>query len=102
MQISEVANRLISTLDPINCSLSLSEALDRKRTNPLFVIPNRIISTKEPPEINKTHCANWSAFRLLANKANPPRPKTAIIRFPDNERKLSSLNIFDIKPVHAF
>lgn len=86
-----VANTLMMILEPINCPSYSSFAPAKKRTNPLLVIPYLNISIKDPPEINNTHCAKSSGLRLLANKAKPPKPKTAITRFPAKERKLSSL-----------
>ena len=60
----------------------------------VLVIPKRNISIKVPEEIYSTHCPKTSTGKVLAIRANPAKPKKAMVRFPVRERKLASRVIF--------
>lgn len=84
------ANKPISAFDPnslIRSSLSTPEI---NLTIAVLVIPSLNISIKAKEEMNKTHFPNSSIGKLLASNANPEKPKKAIVRLPNNDRKLSS------------
>ena len=93
--IIAVTIKLISTFDPISCSFVSVFAPDKNLTNALLVIPNRNISTKDPPEIKSTHLAKDSVSSPLANKAKPANPIFPKLNFQAKDRRLSSWFIFD-------